>query len=55
MDVFTGVAAEQRDYLRAAVLRAARSLQVSEVLPATATAAARALGLRGERRLLRLL
>jgi hypothetical protein len=55
MDVFSLVAVGQRAYLRGSVVRAAEELELAEVLPATAEAAVRKLGLRSPRRLRRLL
>ncbi len=55
MDVFGVVAGPEENYLRAAVLRAAGELRLWPVLPASADAAAGALGLERARRLRRLL
>ena len=55
MDVFGIVAGEQRAYLRAQAVRAALELGLPGALPGTPGEAARALGLRGARRLRRLL
>jgi hypothetical protein len=55
VDVFGVVAGPQQSYLRAAVLRAADDLRLWEALPASADEAANELGLKGARRLRRLL
>lgn len=55
MDVFDVVARGQQPYLRDAVARAAGELELARAMPATAGELARALSLRGERRLGRLL
>ena len=55
MDVFGVVAGAQGRYLRDAVLRAAEELRLWPALPATASEAARAIGVRSQRRLRRLL